>query len=196
MLKLLRLTLNSKSNVSINYLLTSHLSSLILQSLWFHLTDRWCCLVYVSVCSFSHNIPDSKVHGANMGPIWVRQDPGGSHVGPVNFAVWDIQPLTWQNQCLRCVQNTTPRPCWWLILARPVSVIGCCSWSNVVFSSSAISKSKVIIKVILIADVIFMMMYITMKWLYRKPTNEIMPLNDWKYTCYTTMQFCKSCVLL
>ena len=24
--------------------------------------------------------PDSKVHGANMGPIWGRQDPGGPHV--------------------------------------------------------------------------------------------------------------------
>ena len=34
------------------------------------------------------NCPDSKVHGANMGPIWGRQDPGGPHVGPVNFAIW------------------------------------------------------------------------------------------------------------
>ena len=33
-------------------------------------------------------IPDSKVHGANMGPIWGRQDPGGPHVGPRNFAIW------------------------------------------------------------------------------------------------------------
>ena len=32
--------------------------------------------------------PDSKVHGANMGPICGRQDPGGPHVGPMNFAVW------------------------------------------------------------------------------------------------------------
>ena len=32
--------------------------------------------------------PDNKVHGANMGPIWGRQDPGGSHVGPMNFAIW------------------------------------------------------------------------------------------------------------
>ena len=31
------------------------------------------------------NNPDSKVHGANIGPIWGRQDPGGSHVGPMNF---------------------------------------------------------------------------------------------------------------
>ena len=36
-------------------------------------------------------IPDSKVHGANMGPIWGRQDPGGPHVGPMNFAIWDIK---------------------------------------------------------------------------------------------------------
>ena len=32
--------------------------------------------------------PDSKVYGANMGPIWGRQDPGGPHVGHVNFAIW------------------------------------------------------------------------------------------------------------
>ena len=30
---------------------------------------------------------NSKVHGANMGPIWDPQDPGGLHVGPMNFAV-------------------------------------------------------------------------------------------------------------
>ena len=32
--------------------------------------------------------PDSKVHGANVGPIWGRQDPGGPHVGHTNFAIW------------------------------------------------------------------------------------------------------------
>ena len=34
--------------------------------------------------------PDSNVHGANMGPIWGRQDPGGPHVGPMNFAIWAL----------------------------------------------------------------------------------------------------------
>ena len=34
--------------------------------------------------------PESKVHGADMGPIWGRQDPGGPHVGPMNFAIWVI----------------------------------------------------------------------------------------------------------
>ena len=38
--------------------------------------------------------PDSKVHGANMGPIWDRQDPGGPHVGPMNFAIWEAIILT------------------------------------------------------------------------------------------------------
>ena len=33
--------------------------------------------------------PDSKVHGANMGPIWDQQEPGGPHVGPMSFAtIW------------------------------------------------------------------------------------------------------------
>ena len=34
--------------------------------------------------------PDSKVPGANMGPIWGRQDPGRTHVGPMNFAIWAV----------------------------------------------------------------------------------------------------------
>ena len=32
----------------------------------------------------------SKVHGANMVPIWGRQDPGGPHVSPMNFAIWVV----------------------------------------------------------------------------------------------------------
>ena len=36
----------------------------------------------------THHYPDSKVHGANMGPIWGWQGPGGPHVGPMNFAIW------------------------------------------------------------------------------------------------------------
>ena len=44
--------------------------------------------------------PDSKVHGANMGPIWGQQDPGGPHVGPMNFAIWggnNIATSSWTN---------------------------------------------------------------------------------------------------
>ena len=36
------------------------------------------------------HIPDSKVHGANMGPTWVLSDPDGPHVGPMNLAIRDI----------------------------------------------------------------------------------------------------------
>ena len=35
-------------------------------------------------------VPEGKIHGDNMGPIWGRQDPGGPHVGPMNFAIWGV----------------------------------------------------------------------------------------------------------
>ena len=41
-----------------------------------------------SICR--HNVdnhPDSKVHGANMGPTWVLSAPDGPHVGPMNLAI-------------------------------------------------------------------------------------------------------------
>ena len=31
--------------------------------------------------------PNSKVHGANTGPIWGRQDPGGPHFGTMNLVI-------------------------------------------------------------------------------------------------------------
>ena len=45
------------------------------------------------LCCFWRNMqvtktPESKVHGANMGPTWGRQDPGGSHVGLIKIAIW------------------------------------------------------------------------------------------------------------
>ena len=33
-------------------------------------------------------LPDGKVHGAKMGRIWGRQDPGGPYVGPMNLVIW------------------------------------------------------------------------------------------------------------
>ena len=51
----------------------------------------WCW-----VCRYMlWSIHDSKVHGANMGPTWGRQDPGGSHVGAVNLASWDAHEQHW-----------------------------------------------------------------------------------------------------
>ena len=59
----------------------------------------WCFVRWL-VDHPSINTPDSKVRGANMGPIWGRQDPGGPHVGPTNFVIWDSKsylPIT--NTC-------------------------------------------------------------------------------------------------
>ena len=36
--------------------------------------------------------PDSKVHGANMGPTGVLSAPDGPHVGPMNLAIRDVHP--------------------------------------------------------------------------------------------------------
>ena len=33
---------------------------------------------------------DSKVHGANIGSTWVLSAQDGSHVGPMDFAIWGI----------------------------------------------------------------------------------------------------------
>ena len=46
-------------------------------------------LYYHFLTQTHYHIPDSIVHGANMGPIWGRQEPGGPHVGPMNFTIWD-----------------------------------------------------------------------------------------------------------
>ena len=46
-----------------------------------------------------------------MGPIWGWWDPGGPHVGPMNFAIWDIFPQ--EGIFSKCQQShlviTTPK---------------------------------------------------------------------------------------
>ena len=41
-------------------------------------------------CFSRIEIPDSKVHGTNMGPIWVLSAPDGPHVGPMDVTIWDV----------------------------------------------------------------------------------------------------------
>ena len=43
--------------------------------------------LHMVISSLIYHHPDSKVHGAYMGPMWGRQDPGGPHVGPMNLAI-------------------------------------------------------------------------------------------------------------
>ena len=44
-------------------------------------------LIWNELVRFEDNVHASKFYGANMGPTWGRQDPGGPHVGPMNFAI-------------------------------------------------------------------------------------------------------------
>ena len=58
---------------------------------WRHDRETLSALLW-SFCCMAWTYPDNKVHGANMGPIWGRQDPGRPHVGPMNFAIWVVLP--------------------------------------------------------------------------------------------------------
>ena len=53
--------------------------------------------------------PDSKVNGANMGPIWGRQDPGGPHVGTMNFAIW-VEHETFSREPEHLLAQLYPEP--------------------------------------------------------------------------------------
>ena len=53
--------------------------------------------------------PDSKAHGANMGPTWVLSSPGGPHVGSMNLAIRD-GPLLETPHRDHWVQITYPPP--------------------------------------------------------------------------------------
>ena len=54
---------------------------------WIRSNDRVIC--WISGIKDRDKIPspDGKVHGANMEPIWGRQDPGEPYVGPKNLAI-------------------------------------------------------------------------------------------------------------
>ena len=59
--------------------------------------------------------PGSKIHAATMGTIWGRQDPGGPHVGPMNFAIW-VRTVHSDHRLYRWVGCNGPgnqQPWWW-----------------------------------------------------------------------------------
>ena len=59
---------------------------------------------------YDHTYPDSKIHGANMGPIWGRQAPVGFHVGPMNFAIWVVMFYSYNTRL--SVQNFNVKYNW------------------------------------------------------------------------------------
>ena len=65
---------------------TSYLQTEMMQYLKsFIMEEKDILILHIQV----KTIPDSKVHEANMGPIWVLSAPGGPHVGLMNLAIWD-----------------------------------------------------------------------------------------------------------
>ena len=61
----------------------------------------------MSTVIFDEGDPDGKIHGANMGPIWGRQDPDGPHVGPMNFAIWGLSvAFTWAHNALHVTHSS------------------------------------------------------------------------------------------
>ena len=51
---------------------------------------QYTCVIYIVRGTCNNIYPDSWVQGANIGLIWCRQDTGGPHVGPMNFAIWVV----------------------------------------------------------------------------------------------------------
>ena len=112
------LCLNMWSMFIANCLFTCHSSS---TSLWSILALQWCCHKAIGkqvriewlqglehlerFCSLITTLtlrrnPDSKVHGVNMGPTWVRSAPDGSHIGPMKLALRVDHPKsTWHHGC-------------------------------------------------------------------------------------------------
>ena len=57
---------------------------------------------------YDTNIPDSKVHGANMGPTWFLSAPDGHHVGPMNLAIRDAMLWIFILCCVCLCSNKPP----------------------------------------------------------------------------------------
>ena len=58
---------------------------------------HYCLSNYRQTITHNDNIrtPVSKIHGANMVPIWGQQDPCGPHAGPMNVAILDNLQIKW-----------------------------------------------------------------------------------------------------
>ena len=54
--------------------------------------------------------PGSKVHGANMGPVWGRQDPGGPHVSPMSLVIWAVKLDYWISLTVSDTRRFQPIP--------------------------------------------------------------------------------------
>ena len=92
-----------------------HMINLTCRTFYTNLKETWVPPVYsvnlvANIGDTTHGvesiepIPDSQVHGANMGPTWVLSAPDGPHVGPMNLAIRDglntLNPMCCVTMCL------------------------------------------------------------------------------------------------
>ena len=75
----------------------------------------------------TQTLPDSEVHGANMGPTWVLSAPDGPHVGPTNLAIRTV----YLNNDQHGRQNTLEifRDKYDLVITRPSNA----PWTAILF---------------------------------------------------------------
>ena len=86
--KFFKLFINGVLPVVSYHLLGQRLGAI---KVWPHIGSWFKTLTSLKQCNIIHHgHPDSKVQGANIGPTWVLSAPGGSHVGPMNLAVWAV----------------------------------------------------------------------------------------------------------
>ena len=79
--------------ISIGYW-CNHFNLLVPRKSHFHIKKN-CVQALLLTLHKSRCTPDSKVHGANMGPTWVLSAPDGPHVGPMNLAIMVVSLLAW-----------------------------------------------------------------------------------------------------
>ena len=65
----------------------------------YHIYIYVCVWIYICLWLLRYS-PDSKVHGANMGPTWVLSAPDGPQVGPMNLAGLSLPPKLIRNSNL------------------------------------------------------------------------------------------------
>ena len=68
---------------------------------------RRCVLSYGISVHMSYKHP--WVQGANMGPTWVLSAPDGPHVGPIYFAIWDVNGVDESQDINSCSNDSMGR---------------------------------------------------------------------------------------
>ena len=99
-------------------------------------TSSWVTLLTMETAKGCQYYPESKVHGANMGPICVLSAADGPHVGPMNLAIRVCQLMHW------LLNSSLPQQTWYWLCRR--EYMYCCSRVNSIYLG--LDKSKILFK--------------------------------------------------